>query len=344
MSTGQLASPLEEWDFELPNELIARFPPQERDGGRLLVVGSELRDSAILELPALFAEDDLLVFNDVCVRRARLRAHRETGGAVEILVLRADGDCAEVLLRPARKVAVGDELRVGRGYARVESRAEEGRAMLRFFPSLAAAEAEVGEMPLPPYMDRAGDARDIERYQTIYAKPGEFAAAAAPTAGLHFSPRLLEQLSARGVERVNVTLEVGLGTFRPLTETAMASGQLHPERFTIPEATWEAVQRAKKEGRRIVAVGTTSVRAIESAAGPGAGETTAFFRPGWQPRYVGALLTNFHLPRSSLLMLVAAFAGRDRVFSAYAHAIAQRYRFYSYGDACFFTNFGVRLC
>ena len=338
MNTPDTQSALREWDFELPNELIARAPPEARDGGRLLVVGESLLDSKIRELPAFIEANDLLIFNDVRVRRARLRGYRATGGAVEILVLRADGDCAEVLLRPARKVAVGDVLRLGSGHACIQGRADEGRATVRFFPSLDAVEAEVGEMPLPPYMGRSADARDDERYQTVYAKSGEFAAAAAPTAGLHFSKAMLDNLAARGVETAMVTLEVGLGTFRPLTEANITSGQLHPERFTVPDLTWAAVQRAHRDGRRIVAVGTTTVRAIESADGPGAGETTAFFRPGWQPRYINALITNFHLPRSSLLMLVAAFAGRDRVFAAYAHAIARRYRFFSYGDACFFSS------
>ena len=333
-------SELGDWDFDLPGDLIAREPPVERDGGRLLVVDQGVHDYTVRDFPGLLQPGDLLVVNDVRVRRARLRARRESGGAIEILVLRSEGDRAEVLLRPARKVHVGDILSVGSGFAHVESRADEGRANLRFEPSLATIEAEVGEMPLPPYMGRPGDARDLERYQTVYARRGLLAAAAAPTAGLHLTPALLASLDASGVERAPLTLEVGLGTFRPVTEQVLASGQLHPERFVVPARTWTAVERAMRQGRRVVAVGTTSVRALESATGPGPGETRAFFRPGWQPSRVGALLTNFHLPRSSLLMLVAAFAGKDRVLAAYAHAIRRRYRFFSYGDACFFPRPG----
>ena len=329
---------LESWDFSLPQELVAAEPPPARDGGRLLVVGERLSDRLIPDFCDLLSPDDLVVFNDVKVRRARLRAHRVSGGRVEILILRSEGNVAKVLLRPARKVGVGDRLRVGSGTATVRARGDDGAAVVEFAPNLAVIEEEVGEMPLPPYMGRPAGARDVERYQTVYAQAGALAAAAAPTAGLHFTPAMLDTLDERGMQRVTVTLEVGLGTFRPLTPEMLASGQLHAERFHIPVSTWDAVESAHAAGRRMGAVGTTSVRAIESATGPGSGETKAFFRPGWQPRRVGALLTNFHLPRSSLLMLVAAFAGRERVFGAYQHAIQQRYRFYSYGDACFFPR------
>lgn len=328
--------PLDEWDFPLPESAIARVPPVERDGGRLLVVGDPLHDLHVTDLPTLLRPGDLLVVNDVRVRRARLRAQRQTGGAVEVLVLRADGDEGEALVRPARKLRVGETLRAGSGEIEVLERFDEGRVRVRFSPSLESIEAEVGEMPLPPYLGRPADAEDASRYQTVYNQAGALRAAAAPTAGLHLSDRLLAQLDALGVERTSVTLEVGLGTFRPLTAEQLAAGQLHPERYTVPRETWAALERARVEGRRVVAVGTTVVRTLESATGPGPGETRILLREGWKPKRVGALLTNFHLPRSSLLLLVAAFGGRERVLSAYAHAVAAGYRFFSYGDACFF--------
>lgn len=331
-----LPEPLAEWDFDLPPELIAQEPPLDRDGGRLLVVGERLDDRSIRELPGLLRADDLLVFNDVKVRRARLAARRATGGAVEVLVLRATGNEAEVLVKPARKIREGERLLAGPGEIELLAHLDDGRARVRFHPDLACIEAAVGSIPLPPYMARPANVADEERYQTVFAREGELRAAAAPTAGLHFSPALLAQLDSLGVERVPVSLEVGLGTFRPLTEAQIAKGELHPERFDVPVDTWAAVERAQRAGRRIVAVGTTSVRVLESATGPGPGETRIFLREGWVPQRVGALFTNFHLPRSSLLMLVAAFAGRAAVREAYAHAVARRYRFFSYGDACFF--------
>ncbi len=330
------ADPLAEWDFELPPERIARHPLARRDSSRLLVVGDTRFDGHVHDLPALLRPGDLLVVNDVRVRRARIAARRESGGAVEVLVLRADAAEAEVLLRPARKLRAGETLLAGPGRIDVVERLDEGRARVRFRPSLAVIEDAVGSVPLPPYLDRAEELADRERYQTVYARESALAAAAAPTAGLHLTPELLADLEARGVERVAVTLEVGLGTFRPLTQQMLARGRLHPERYHVPERTWAAVERAGEEQRRVVAVGTTSVRVLESACGHGSGETDIFLQPGWQPRRVGALLSNFHLPRSSLLMLVAAFAGRERVLAAYAHAVRQGYRFFSYGDACFF--------
>ncbi|GDX82068.1 S-adenosylmethionine:tRNA ribosyltransferase-isomerase [Deltaproteobacteria bacterium] len=324
------------WDYPLPNHLIARTPPTERDGGRLLVVDRTLADRTVADLPSLLQPDDLLVLNDVRVRRARLRAERATGGAVEVLVLRADGDVGEALLRPARKLREGEVLRAGSGQITVIERLDEGRARVAFSPSLRSIEAEVGEMPLPPYLNRAATSADDARYQTVFHRPGTLEAAAAPTAGLHLSSRLLAEIEARGVDRAHVTLEVGLGTFRPLTPEQLASGQLHPERYDVPEATWSALELAQRQGRRVVAVGTTVVRTLESATGPGPGETRILLQEGWRPRRVGALFTNFHLPRSSLLLLVAGFAGRERTLAAYRHAVAGEYRFFSYGDACFF--------
>lgn len=305
------------------------------------MVGERLEDRQVRELPGLFRPGDLLVLNDVRVRKARLRATRQSGGAVEVLVLRdgdatAEGVLGEALVRPARKLRVGETLRCGSGHIEVLALLTEGLAQLRFSPSLATLEADVGEMPLPPYLDRPATADDERRYQTVYARPGPLQAAAAPTAGLHLSERLIAELSAMGVQRAQVTLEVGLGTFRPLTAATLASGKLHRERYVVPEAAWSAVESARRDGRRVVAVGTTVVRTLESATGPGPGETDILLVPGWRPQRVDALLTNFHLPRSSLLMLVGAFAGQERVLAAYRHAVQRGYRFFSYGDACFF--------
>ncbi len=322
----------------LPADQVARHPLAQRDGARLLVVDDTLQDRAVTDLPTLLRRGDVVVVNDVRVRKARIAARRDSGGAVEVLVLRADGDVAEVLVRPARKVRVGEVLRAGPGAIRVLEKFDEGRATVQFSPSLDAVEAAVGSVPLPPYLERAAEADDEARYQTIFARPSALAAAAAPTAGLHLSAELLDRLRGVGALVVAVTLEVGLGTFRPLTPQVLARGRLHPERFSVPGETWAAVSAARAEGRRVVAVGTTAVRVLESASGAGPGETDVFLREGWVPARVDALFTNFHLPRSSLLMLVAAFAGRERVLSAYAHAVAQGYRFFSYGDACFFPR------
>ncbi|MFZ5477817.1 MAG: tRNA preQ1(34) S-adenosylmethionine ribosyltransferase-isomerase QueA [Myxococcota bacterium] len=319
--------PLAPWDYALPDELIARFPPAERDAGRLLVVGPPLRDLAIRDLPSLLRPGDLLVVNDVRVHRARLRARRATGGEVEVLLVGRD----EALVRPARRLKVGEVLPCGPGAVHLEARIGDGRWRVRCDPDPDTLAEAVGEVPLPPYLGRAPVPDDVERYQTVYARHGDLRAAAAPTAGLHFTPSLLAALDAAGVARASVTLEVGLGTFKPLAPEQLAAGQLHAERFVVPEATWAAIARA----RRVVAVGTTVARALESATGPGPGETTLFIREGYRFRRVGALFTNLHLPRSSLLMLVCAFGGRARVLDAYAHAVAARYRFFSYGDAMF---------
>jgi len=337
----QADDPLAPWDYALPERLIAATPPQERDGGRLLVVGDRLADRAVVDLPHLLDSGDLLVVNDVRVRRARLRASRASGGAVEVLVLRADGDAGEALLRPARKLRVGERLRAGTGEIEVVEHRGEGRAWVRFAPSLAAIEASAGELPLPPYLGRPAGDDDDRRYQTVYARAGALQASAAPTAGLHLSESVLAAVRGRGVGVAKVTLEVGLGTFRPLTAEMLASGRLHPERYEVPAATWAALHSTRAAGGRIVAVGTTVVRTLESATGPGPGETDILLREGWQPRWVDALWTNFHLPRSSLLMLVGGFAGRERVLAAYAHAIERGYRFFSYGDACFFPARGA---
>jgi S-adenosylmethionine:tRNA ribosyltransferase-isomerase len=272
-----------------------------------------------------------VVVNDARVHPARLRTWRDTGGAVEVLLVGG----GEALVRPSRRLREGERLVCGPGHVRLGASLGGGRWKVVCEPDVDTLTASAGEIPLPPYLGRAPTAEDAERYQTVYARAtGDLRAAAAPTAGLHLTPRLLAALDARGVERVSVTLEVGLGTFRPLTEEQLAAGALHTERYHVPEATWAALAGA----RRVVAVGTTVARVLESATGPGAGSTELFIREGFAFRRVDALLTNFHLPRSSLLMLVCAFGGRDRVMTAYRHAVTEGYRFYSYGDAMFLTR------
>ena len=330
------------YDYALPPELIAQRPPAERDAGRLLVLdraAAGLADRRVAELPELLTPGDLLVFNDTRVLPARLRARKPTGGRVEILLERILApDRAEAQLRCRRAPAPGSALELDAG-PRVRVRGRRGRFWeLEFPPPGAAALLErLGEVPLPPYIDRPPEPGDRDRYQTVYARaPG---AVAAPTAGLHFSEALLERLRARGVERTFVTLHVGAGTFQPLAADDVREHRLHAERLAVPAEACARVRAARARGRRVVAVGTTAVRALETAAAatgapePYAGETRLYLHPGRAFAVVDALLTNFHLPRSSLLVLVSAFAGRERVLAAYRHAVAARYRFYSYGDA-----------
>jgi S-adenosylmethionine:tRNA ribosyltransferase-isomerase len=339
---------LAEFDYELPPECIAQQPAPERDGARLLVCDratGRLTHSRVRELPSLLAPGDLLVVNATRVLPARLRGRKASGGAAEALLLAPAGPRRwRALLKARGRQRVGLALvfeGAGRTLAaEVAAIAESGEVVLAF--ATDASPYELGETPLPPYIRRdAPEARDAERYQTLFARvPGSVA---APTAGLHLSQPLLDALAARGVERAEVVLHVGAGTFRPLGPAELASGRLHPERFTLPEVTAAAIAAARARGGRVVAVGTTTTRVLEARATdaggvlPGEGETDLFLRPGARFRVVDALFTNFHLPRSSLLLLAAAFAGRERVLDAYAEAIRAGYRFYSYGDAMLFT-------
>jgi S-adenosylmethionine:tRNA ribosyltransferase-isomerase len=330
---AELERALAPYAFELPDALVARYPPPRRDGGRMLVVGPPHLDRHVVDLPELFGAGDLLVVNDVRVHRARLRARRATGGEVEVFL--AGG--GEALLRPARRLRVGESLACGPGWVVLEERLGDGRWRVRCEPDVDSLTEAAGELPLPPYLGRAAEPEDDRRYQTVYARAaGDLRGAAAPTAGLHLTSGLLDAIEAKGVRRVSVTLEVGLGTFRPLGLEQIRTGTLHTERFFVPAETWAALGTA----RRVIAVGTTAARVLESAAGPGPGQTDLFIREGYRFRRVDALLTNFHLPASSLLMLVCAYGGRARVLDAYAHAIRTGYRFYSYGDAMFLTPGG----
>ncbi|MBK9517866.1 MAG: tRNA preQ1(34) S-adenosylmethionine ribosyltransferase-isomerase QueA [Anaeromyxobacter sp.] len=340
-----------DFDYPLPEELIAQAPVSPRDASRLLcLAGTGPTDHrAFADLPDLLQPGDLVVFNDTRVIPARLVGVKEgTGGKVEMLLVDpVGGDLPRrwrAMGQAAKPIREGARLRFGELLAVVERVEGEGFYALlldREGPALEAALAVAGRLPLPPYIRRAPTADDAERYQTVFARrPGS---AAAPTAGLHFTPEVLARLEARGVARAAVTLHVGPGTFLPVRGESLEQHRMHEERFEVGAATVEAVAACRGRGGRVVAVGTTAVRTLESAfcdgrLQAGAGRTALFIRPGHTFGVVDALVTNFHLPRSTLLMLVCAFGGRERVLAAYAEAVSCRYRFFSYGDAMLLTR------
>ncbi len=328
---------LSDFDFELPDELIARYPAAERCGSRLLVVGERLDDRGFADLPGLLTPGDLLVLNDTRVIRARLRGRKSTGGQVEILIERILGDDEVVAqVRASKSPKPGATIELSAEENAIVLERTDSMFRLRFSTEVMPYLDAHGEVPLPPYLDRGEERGDDERYQTVYASdPG---AVAAPTAGLHFDDAMLTTLDQMGIGTAFVTLHVGAGTFQPLRHEQVAQNRLHAERLRVSAETAAAVRSTRASGGRVIAVGTTSVRALEAASVDGEinavdSETELFIRPGYRFRSVDALLTNFHLPRSSLLMLVAAFAGHDRVMGAYRHAIGEAYRFFSYGDA-----------
>lgn len=342
---------ISDYDFTLPDSAIAQ-EAAPRGESRLLVLAESgaARHRRIADLPELLRPGDLLVVNDTRVIPARLFARREGspggggGGRIELLLVeKRDEREWECLVRPGRKALPGTRLRLGDELAaEVVARLGDGRRSIRFSAALEPHLESLGHVPLPPYIKRPDAAADRERYQTIFAsRPG---AIAAPTAGLHFTPELLDQLAARGVGREAVTLHVGIGTFKPVTVELVHEHRMDEERWEVPAATAAAIAATRARGGRVVAVGTTVVRTLESVAAThdgevvaGAGRTSLFITPGYSFRAVDALLTNFHLPRSTLLLLVCAFAGRERVLAAYREAIERGYRFYSYGDAMFVT-------
>ena len=377
---------LSDYDFELPAELIAQTPLAERSASRLLHVAETLADRQFRDLPDLLAPGDVLVFNDSRVIPARLHARKESGGQVEILLERMRGDReAVVMLRASKKPAPGSKLDLelpGDAPAQIVQAARntqsmpsaqsaqsmqptqptqvqvlgrdpehDDRFLLRFDRPVNDVLAVFGEVPLPPYITHRPGPDDIRRYQTVYARePGSVA---APTAGLHFDDAMLAALDARGIHRAMVTLHVGSGTFAPVRSDDITTHRMHAEWCEIPPATAQLIAQARQQGRRVIAVGTTSLRTLESGAiddapsrvRSGAWETDLFIRPGYRFKVVDGLLTNFHLPRSTLLMLVAAFIGYERMREAYAHAVASRYRFFSYGDAMLcLSSAGGRSC
>jgi len=338
---------LDEFDYDLPRDRIAQEPLPEREASRLLVLDrarSELRHHVFRDLPGLLAPGDLVVVNRSRVFAARLLGTRAGGAGAEVLLLRERaGDVWEAMVRPARRLRPGARVRVDEALE-VEvleaASMADGRRLVRVLArsgDAAAAIERLGHVPLPPYIRRPDAPADRERYQTVYAK--ESGSVAAPTAGLHFTPALLAGLQERGVERAEVVLHVGPGTFRPVQVHDVREHVVPPEPFLVPEQAAAAVARARARGGRVVAVGTTTTRVLEARAddsgrvAAGRGETSLVIVPGFRFRAVDALVTNFHLPRSSLLLLVSAFAGRTRVLDAYAEAVRQGYRFYSYGDA-----------
>lgn len=359
---------LSDFSFELPEERIAQRPLDARDASRLMLVDrarSSWEDRSFRELPEILRGDELMVVNNTRVIPARLFGHRAGVGSqppgknnpakdefltgkIEVLLTRSLGaDIWEALVRPGRKVRVGERIVFGEGELEAEViwRGELGLRKLRFMAKgdLHAAIEKLGHVPLPPYIRREDEADDKARYQTVFAKRGS--AVAAPTAGLHFTPEMLEQLRKKGIEICELTLDVGLGTFQPIHEEEIEKHKIHAEGYEIPEETVSRIRKAKVEGRPILAVGTTVVRALEDAAMKAAGsghqsevlqagraEAEIYIYPGHQFRVVDQMLTNFHLPKSSLFVMTSAFAGRELLVNAYEHAIEAGYRFYSYGD------------
>ena len=319
-----------EFDYELPAELIAQHPAPRRAESRLLHLDAagNLRDLRFRDLPSLVGPQDAVVLNDTRVIKARLAGNKASGGKIEIFVERILGEHeALALIRASHPPAAGSALSVA-GIAITVLGREEDLYRLRFAERIEGVLEEHGAVPLPPYITHAPDKRDLERYQTVYASaPG---AVAAPTAGLHFDKATLKQLEKRGATLARVTLHVGAGTFQPVRTEDVEAHRMHKERYFIPGETLQRI-----EGKRVLAVGTTSLRALETAAltGQHEGESELFVYPGFQFQVVARLLTNFHLPKSTLLMLACAFAGRERILDAYHHAIHERYRFFSYGDA-----------
>jgi len=350
---------LDDFDYLLPQERIAQHPCEPRDASRLLVLdpdGDGLRHSRFADLPGRLESGDLLVFNDTRVLPARLVGHKETGGRVELLLLEPRlreprGETWRCLMQVSRKPQVPSWLVFGEGRVRAQviERGEDGW-LVRFPDRPGGVEEmlwEIGRMPLPPYIHRnSGDSdrEDRDRYQTVFARhPG---AVAAPTAGLHFTGSLLARLEEAGVTRANLTLHVGAGTFTPVRSERVEDHRMHTERFELPPQTADAIRDARSRGGRVVAVGTTAVRTLEGCAkgdglvAAGRGECDLFIYPGYRFEVVDAIITNFHLPRSTLLMLVCAFAGRRRILEAYAAALREGYRFYSYGDAMLMNRRG----
>lgn len=331
---------IDDFDFPLPPELIAQHPAATRTGSRLLHVdGRHLSDRQFPDLLELLAPGDLLVCNDTRVIRARLFGQKESGGQVEVLIERIiDARHALAQVRASKSPKPGSMLRLADAFeVRVNGR--EGEFFCLELPEdgdFWQLTERYGALPLPPYISHAAGSEDETRYQTVFAK--NLGAVAAPTAGLHFDEALLAKLADHGVRQAKLTLHVGAGTFQPVRVNNVADHHMHSERFDIPEATVNAIAETRAKGGRIVAVGTTSLRALEAAAQsgtllPGPAETNIFITPGYRFRVVDRLITNFHLPKSTLLMLVSAFAGMDNIRTAYAHAVAARYRFFSYGDA-----------
>lgn len=340
-----------DFDYVLPEHLIAQFPPEVRGASRLLQVeAGTLRDKKFSDLPSLLRQGDLLVFNDTKVIKARLFGQKESGGQVEALIERVlDNHCALAHVRASKAPKPGAQL-IFAGQWRAEMVERRGDLfLLRFAGEQNVLDIleQAGQLPLPPYITHTPDDEDAKRYQTIYARdPG---AVAAPTAGLHFTEPLLAQLRDKGIETAFLTLHVGAGTFQPVRVDHVAEHTMHHERYEISAETCEKIRQTRAAGGRVIAVGTTSLRALEASSLNGVlaepqGDTNIFITPGFEFKLVDLLITNFHLPKSTLLMLVAAFSGYETMMSAYSHAIENEYRFFSYGDAMLLARADLSTC
>ena len=332
---------LSDFDYVLPPEAVAQHPAPSRSESRLMALdrhSGDVSHHVFNDLPGLLRAGDLVVVNDTKVRAARLYCRKPTGGRVEVLLVEPDGDDWLALAQANKPLKPGVELTVEGCEARltIVDRPADGMVRVHLDGDVEAIAEEFGQLPLPPYMGRPAGPQDAERYQTIFARADRLGSVAAPTAGLHFTPELVRALEDKGVRTTEVTLHVGPGTFLPVRTDDLAEHSMHAERFQLPPAAATAIAETRRSGGRVVAVGTTVTRVLETVADasrPGSGSTDLFIRPGFSFRHVDALITNFHLPRSTLLMLVCAYAGRERVLRAYSHAVEAGYRFYSYGDA-----------
>ncbi|MDU4393363.1 MAG: tRNA preQ1(34) S-adenosylmethionine ribosyltransferase-isomerase QueA [Acinetobacter ursingii] len=335
---------LSDFNFDLPDELIARYPLESRSASRLLHLDAQgqYHDRMFTEIVDLLDEGDLLVLNDTKVMKARLKGKRASGGAVEVLVERMlDQIIAHCHIKASNTPKAGAELFMGEdGVKVVVQGRHENLFVVEFSQPILSVLDRYGQLPIPPYFNREAEAIDTERYQTVFHDPEKIASVAAPTASLHFDETLLEQLAQKGIQKTFVTLHVGAGTFMPVRTDDIKNHIMHSEWCDVPEATVELIRQTKARGNKVIAVGTTATRALESAAqahqgqiAAWTGDTQIFIYPGYQFCVVDRLITNFHLPESTLLMLVSALSNRDNILKAYAHAVESKYRFFSYGDA-----------
>jgi S-adenosylmethionine:tRNA ribosyltransferase-isomerase len=334
-------TPVADYDFDLPEGCIAQYPAQKRGASKLLTVDrltGELSDCIFSDIADMLDENSFLVVNSTKVMKARLFGVKPTGGQIEILVLEKISDCVCLAITKGR-VRAGMKAAVGDVTAYVDEITQDGSRIIRFEGcSVTEVMDRYGHLPLPPYITREDSEADAERYQTIYSK--EEGSVAAPTAGLHFTPEIMELVSAKGVRVIEITLNIGIGTFRPVKADFLEDHDMHTEKYYISEASADEINRLKSEGKKLTAVGTTAVRALESACvngqiKAGYGETNLFIRPGYEFKIVDKLITNFHLPKSTLFVLVSQFAGREKMLKAYTHAKESGYRFFSYGDAMY---------
>ena len=335
---------IEKFDFDLPQKLIAKVPSKERSLSRLLVVGKKLIDKRFDQILDHLCEEDLLVINNTKVFNARINAERDTGGKVEILIERKlDRFNALALTKSNRPLKLNDKIYIGSVYATLVSK-RDYLSVLNFSESIDEVIKNKGSIPIPPYLNRDPLPMDDERYQTVYAEESKMSSTAAPTAGLHFDSTLMERIKEKGIEIAPITLDIGLGTFKPIKDSDFSKHQMHSERINLSKESSELIKSKLNSKGRIISVGTTSLRFLESIfqkfgeIRPFEGETDIFIYPGFKFNVIDALITNFHLPKSTLMLLVSAFAGESTINKAYEHAISNEYRFFSYGDAMFLNR------